>query len=172
MIKRIITCLLATFTILCTSVTVFASENTVDKANIPTATLYNVELTSEGIASITNEDGSKVPASTRSSISGYEQTNISGNPAGVFVYPTASGIGGMGATVQSSSSWNGFMSLDILSSDGLTSATGMAVPSNGEWKLNDVYANGITHYSPAYLLFSFKGIPAGQSVSVKIWVYG
>lgn len=146
MIKRIMATLLVAVTLLSTSATVFAAENT-DKqlsTDEPKAKVYNMELTSEGISSVTDENGN--PISARSSISGYEQATLTSNPGGVIVYTDASGYGGMGATVESSSSWNGYMSLDILGSDGLTKATGLSVRTNTTWKLDDVISGGITHY--------------------------
>lgn len=146
--------------------TAFAA--TAEKSSETTA--YNVELTSEGIASITAEDGSNVPDSViaRSSISGYEQKTISGNPAAILVFPSsASGAGGMGATIECSSSWHGAMSLDVFDSNGVENIRGARVSSNGTSKLTDMY-----HGSPSYVVFSFRNIPAGQSVFVKIWIYG
>lgn len=167
-LKRITGIFMATIMLFTMSITtVSAAEND----TTPTATAYNVEVTSDGITSITDENGDIAPASVYSSISGYEQATISGSPAGILVYPSASGIGGMGATVECSSSWNGTMSLDILSSDGKTQVTGLSVPSKGTWYLDDHVSN-VVHYSPSYFLFSFRGIPSGQSVFVKIWIYG
>lgn len=165
--KRIISFILsAVVMIAACGNTVFAATS--EKSS--EATAYNVELTSEGIASITDENGSNVSDSViaRSSISGYEQKTISGNPAAVLVYPSsASGAGGMGATIECSSSWNGAMSLDVFDSNGVTNVTGARVSSNGTSKLSNMY-----HGSPSYVVFSFRGIPSGQSVFVKIWIYG
>ena len=172
MIKHIMTTLFVAVMMLSMSVTSFAAGNDNVPAEASKATLYNIEVTSNGIASISKEYGSNSTASVRSSMSGYEQKTLSGNPDGVIVYADASGIGGMGATVEASSSWNGYMNLDIVSSDGKTKVTGLSVPSNGTWKLDDVRPGGVTHYSPAYFVFAFRGIPEGQSVFVKIWIYG
>ncbi len=141
--------------------TAFAAEPSTE------AVAYNMEITSNGIVSITDENGNAAPASVYSTISGYEQKTLTGDPAGVIVYVSASGIGGMGVTIETSSSWNGYMSLDILGSDGSTPASGISVYSN-----TTKYLNNLMHYSPAYFLFSFRGIPSGQSVFAKIWVYG
>lgn len=133
------------------------------------ATCYNVELTSEGIASITDQDGNEIDPSsvTRSSISGYESDTLSGDPCGVQVFVDANGWGGMGITIKTSSTWSGYMSLDVLGEDGNAPLTGKAVYSNGETQFHDLW-----HYTPMYYLFSFRGIPSGQSVNVQIWVYG
>jgi hypothetical protein len=34
------------------------------------------------------------------------------------------------------------------------------------------YFNNLFTYTPAYYFFTFAGIPAGQTVYVKIWIYG
>jgi hypothetical protein len=132
------------------------------------AICYNVELTSEGINSVTDNDGNEInPAVLSSSISGYEQDTLSGNPCGVQVFVDASGWGGMGITIKASSSWSGYMRLDVLGADGSSPLTEKAVYSNGETKFNSLW-----HYTPSYYLFSFAGIPDGNSVYVQIWIYG
>ena len=144
--------------------TAFAAEpeKTVD------ATYYNVELTSDGITSITDENGNAInPNSLTSSISGYDAGTLTGDPDGIQVVVNSEGWGGMGVTIKASSSWNGYMSLDMLGDDGHTPLTGAVVHSNSE-----TYFNNLWHYSPMSYLFSFRGIPAGQSVYVQIWVYG
>lgn len=128
------------------------------------ATCYNIEVTSEGIESITNQYGNEITFGTpRISISGYDEGTLTGNPDGVQVIVNSVGWGGMGVTVKASSSWHGYMSLDILGSDGNVPLSGHAVYSNGETVINDLW-----HYSPSYYLFSFRGIPSGQSVYVQI----
>ena len=164
--KRLLSIALsAMFVCMSLGTTVFAAEPN----EATSATFYNVELTSEGITSITDQNGNEInPDSvTRSSISGYESDTLSGDPCGVQVMVDANGWGGMGVTIKTSSSWSGYMSLDVLGDDGNAPLTGKAVYSNGETKFNNLW-----HYTPMYYLFSFSGIPAGQSVSVQIWVYG
>ena len=129
------------------------------------AKCYTFEVTSEGITSVKDESGNEI--TPRSSISGYEQATISGDPAGVIVYPSSSGWGGMGVTVKTSSSWNGYMNLDIIGEDGSVPLEGKSIYSNKETPINNLW-----HYNPAYYLFSFRGIPSGQSVFVQIWIYG
>lgn len=133
------------------------------------STCYNIELNSDGITSITDQNGNEIKSDsvTRSSISGYESDTLSGNPCGVQVFVNANGWGGMGITVKTSSSWNGYMSLDVLGDDGHAPLTSAAVYSNDETEFHNLW-----HYTPMYYLFSFRGIPTGQSVSVQIWVYG
>lgn len=159
--KRSLCIVLLSLFVLSFSTTAFASE--ID--NIDNTKCYNLEVTSEGISSITDENGDSV--SPYSTISGYEQATLTNDPAGVQVFIDSSGWGGMGVTVKASSSWNGYMNLDILSPDGDIPAQGRSVYSNGE-----TYLNNLFHYNPPYYLFSFRGIPSGQSVFVQIWVYG
>lgn len=147
--------------ILCTAfvTTAFAAE----PAENSEAKCYTFEVTSEGITSVT--DGNEV--TPQSSISGYNQASISGDPASIFIYPNSSGWGGMGVTVKTSSNWNGYMNLDILGEDGSLPLEGKSIHSNSETKINNLW-----HYNPAYYMFSFRGIPSGQSVYVQIWIYG
>lgn len=163
--KRILgTFLSAIMLIMALGTTAFAAE----PATAPDATLYTLECTSDGVASITDEDGNTVSNSVlRSSISGYEQETMTTDPNGVVVYVDSSGIRGMGATVETSSSWNGYMSLDVFDSNGKIYCEDVAISSN-----TTKYFNNWTHISPSWVWFSFKGIPSGQSVFVKIWVYG
>ncbi|MBO5348520.1 MAG: hypothetical protein J6A89_01680 [Clostridia bacterium] len=146
--------------------TAFAAESEVDSCE---ATAYTMECTSDGIVSITDENGATAPASVmRSTISGYTQQTISGSPAGIVVYPTsASGAGGMGVTIECSSSWNGAMSMDLTDTNGNVNVRGVRVVSNGTSKLTDMY-----HDSPSAVVLTFRGIPSGQSVFVKVWIYG
>lgn len=139
----------------------FAAESTETNK----AQCYTFEVTSDGIASVSDENGNEI--STYSSISGFEQGTISSNPDGIIVYPTSSGWGGMGVTIKASSSWSGYMNLDIAGSDGNVPLKGKAVYSNGQTVVNNLW-----HYNPSYYVFSFRGIPSGQSVFVQIWVYG
>lgn len=159
--RRIIGVLMALVLCIGLTSTAFAAEPPENNE----AKCYTLEVTSEGITSVKDDVGNEV--SPRSSISGYEQATISGDPAAVFVYPKSSGWGGMGVTIKTSSSWNGYMNLDILGEDGSVPLEGKSVYSNGETKVNNLW-----HYNPAYYLFSFRGIPSGQSVFVQIWVYG
>ena len=139
--KRILgTLMSAIMLVMAFGTTAFASE--VEKPC--DAIAYNLELTSDGVASITDEDGNPVSDSVlRSSISGYEQATMTTDPTGVIVYVDSSGIGGMGATVETSSSWNGYMSLDVFDNNGKIYCEGVAVSSNGT-----KYFNNWLHVSP------------------------
>lgn len=133
------------------------------------ATCYNLELTSNGISSITGTNGNNVPLSVLSSISGYKNGTLSTDPDGIAVYVDAVGSGGMGITVKTTSSWNGYMSLDVFSyKGGSVPIEGASIYSNGERQFHD-----LTHGpAPVYYFFGFKGIPSGESVGVEIWIYG
>ena len=165
-ITKRIACIVAAMLMICTCVgtTAFAAE----PEETSEATCYNVEFTSDGVQSITDETGNAVDSPTLlSTISGYGDGTLTNDPDGFIIYVDSSGWGGMGVTVKASSSWNGYMSLDIVGEDGSVPAKQRAISSNGETYLNDLF-----HYNPAYYLFSFRGIPSGQSVYVQIWVYG
>lgn len=163
--KRILSaCLIVMLTIMSFSTTTFANELQKTKETI----CYNVEMTSEGIEFITDKNGKPIDSiSPRSSISGFDQRSLTPNSAGIQVFVDASGSGGMGVTINASSSWNGYMSVNMLGSNGSTAFTGRAVYSNGETKFNN-----LRHSSPTYYVLTFAGIPSGQSVFVQVWIYG
>lgn len=165
-VNRLLSILLAIMLVLgATGTQAFADE----VSEPEDATLYNVELTSEGIAQITDADGNPVTDSTRGTggISGFKQATLSNNPDGVFVVTQSWGFGGMGITIKTSSSWNGYMSLDVITSDPSVIISGSSIYSNTETQFHN-----LMHYSPSYIIFKFSGIPSGQSVFVQIWVYG
>lgn len=163
-ICRIFSIFVAISMCVCLSLTTYAEEpSTVQKVSS-----YTLEVTSSGIVSCQDENGNDISTtSARSSINGYGSKTLNSNPSTLQVMVDAKGWGGMGVTVNASSSWNGYMSLDIISSDGKVPLEGAAVYSNRE-----TYFNNLKHYNPDYLIFSFRGIPSGQSVYVQIWVYG
>lgn len=165
-IKRKITGFLMVAVLLCisTTSTIFAAE-TIGGSDIG---YYDVKVSSEGVTSITDEKGNVADSSVvRSSISGSGEGTLNSGYDGIQVFVNTSGWGGMGVTVNASSSWNGYMSMDMLGSDGSKPVRDKAVHSNGE-----TYCNNLNHYNPAYYLFTFKGIPSGQSVYIRIWIYG
>lgn len=159
--RRILAILTVVAICSCMVLTAFAAESEAPQK----ATCYTLEVTSDGVSSCHDENGEAI--SPRSSISGYASETMTRDPNPIQVVVQASGWGGMGVTVKTSSSWSGYMSLDIIASDGSVPLEGAAIYSNQE-----TYFNNLRHYSPTYLMFSFRGIPSGQSVSVEIWVYG
>lgn len=158
-------CLVAMLACMSFATTAFAAE----LESSTKSKCYTIEVTSEGLASITDKEGKEINTYTtlRSSISGYEQRSLTSNSAGIQVFVEASGCGGMGVTINASSSWSGYMSMNMLGSDGRMTVEGKAVYSNGE-----TYLNNLSHYSPSYYVLTFSGIPSGQSVFVKVWIYG
>lgn len=166
--KKLIAGLLASTLMFLMSFGMTASASDAEVASCE-ATAYTMECTSEGIVSVTDENGVLAPDSVmRSTISGYTQQTISGDPVCVVVYPTsASGAGGMGVTIECSSSWNGAMAMDLTDTNGNVNVKGVRVVSNGTSKLTNMY-----HDSPSAVILTFTKIPAGQSVFVKVWIYG
>lgn len=150
-----------------TTATAFAAEPQPDVE----ATCYNLEVSSNGVVSCTDENGNEVPTiSPRSSISGYGSGSLSSSNPAIIIYPQASGIGGMGVTINTSSSWSGYMKLTAVAHYASSNATlinNYAVSSNTE-----VYFNDLLHRSPGYIMFAFDGIPSGKTVNTQIWVYG
>lgn len=165
-VKRLLSIVLSIMLILgATGVQAFAADAT-DTDNV---TLNTVELTSEGIVQVTDDEGDPLDPSPliESSISGFKQATLNEDPAFVFVVTNATWFGGMGITVKTFSSWSGYMSMDVVTSDGDLPLSGRAVYSNGEVQYHD-----LVHYSPSFMIFKFSGIPSDQSVFVQIWVYG
>lgn len=168
LIKRWVAIFLVATMCLVTGATAFAAEPETTES----ATCYNLEVSSDGIVSCTDENGNEVSTiSPRSSISGYGSDTLSSSNPAIVIYPDASGIGGMGITIKTSSSWNGYMKLIAVaqysSSSYATLIDDYAISSNTE-----VYFNDLLHRSPGYIMFAFDGIPSGKTVSAQIWVYG
>lgn len=119
-------------------------------------------VTSEGITS--TQSNENVP---RSTISGYAYGYINKKDHSVTVDVEGSGIGGMGVTIRTSSSWNGEMRCAMFDNEGNFPFMNKKILSNGE-----TYFNDLLTVNPAYYVFSFLDIPEGESVHVWIWVYG
>lgn len=167
LMKRTFAIFMAVVMCLFTGVTSFAAETQPTEK----AKCYNLEVSSTGVIFCTDENGNEVPyISPRSSISGYGNDSISTENPAIVIYPDASGIGGMGITVKTSSSWNGYMKL-IAGAQYMGSISTIinnyAVYSNGE-----TYFNNIMHSFPGYIVFVFDGIPSGVIVNTQIWIYG
>lgn len=123
-----------------------------------------LEVTSDGIASATNLAGENI---ARSSISRYGYGYLTSSSHGVTIYPEGSGIGGMGVTIRTSSSWNGYMACHMFDSEGNVQFEYQAISSNGERYFNDLLT-----VNPSFYCFNFLGIPDGVAVNVWIWIYG
>ena len=166
--KKLFSILLALVILLSFSSPAFAAETTEDVSNDVKATLYNVDLTSDGIVSVSDENGNIMPLS---SISGYNQGDVSSNSSGFLVWVDSSGIGGMGVTVITScSNWNGTITFNLASDTGSYAVKGAAIPTNGESQWHNLI-HGLPS-TPAYYLAVFSGIPAGYTVHAQVWIYG
>ncbi len=161
--KRFIALLMAIVTTFCITITASAAEIEPNTSKEPKAHHIEYEVTSEGVDSVTY-DGIVQP---RSSISGYENATFEGGGGQILVIPVvSSGVGGMGITVKTSSSWNGYVSMRITDGD-IDYVNNYAMPSNGERQFHN-----LTHYSPMNIGVLIYGIPAGKSMRIDVWVYG
>lgn len=163
--KRFISILMAIVTCLCFTLSVSANEfeNALSSSEATSPRHITYEVTSEGIISA-EVDGQVMP---RSSISGYANGNCDG-PSCIFICPViSSGEGGMGITVKASSSWDGYMSMDITSGGFQYYVKDYAMPSNGERQFHDLY-----HEAPTQVALLLMGIPVNEYVHIDMWVYG
>lgn len=161
-LKRIFAFLFATIMMLSVALPASAAEISDDITN-KQAQLVTFEVTSDDVLSIDSNGG----ISLYSSINGYQQRTLTSPNASLTVPLTGSGTGGMGITVKTSSSWNGYMSMMIADSYNTIFAQNYAIYSNTE-----VQFHNLTHHNPARMYFIFEGIPSGKSVLVQAWVYG
>ena len=166
--KKLFSFLLATIMIVsvCSAQT-FAAEVKPEAENTATkATMYNIELNSEGIVSVTDINGKELE---ESSISGYAQGNVTSTSTGFIVDVDASGMGGMGVTVKTTcSTWqNGTIKFTLANNYGDVVIRGEDIPSNGERKFE-----GLFHISPSYFSASFQGIPSGHTIFAQVLIYG
>ena len=149
------------------SSTAFAVAPSVDANNDVEATMYNVVLNSDGIVSVSDERGNIMPLS---SISGYQNGNVTNGSPGFLVWVDASGIGGMGVTVKTScSNWSGTITFDLMGDNGHYPIESEHIPTNGEKQFHNLM-HGLP--VPAYYLASFSGIPVWYTVYAQVWIYG
>ena len=168
--KKMLSFLLAvTMMVSMLSVNAFAAEAECDVAEAPAeATMYDVELNSSGIVSITDENGVAAPRSVTSSISGYGSSNLTSSSTLMVVWVDASGTGGMGITVTTScSTWNGQITFNVASNSGYVPVGGKTISTNGTSVFNNLW-----HSSPAYYTIAFGGIPSGHTIHAQVWIYG
>lgn len=167
--KKIVSIFLAIIMMATLPSAAFASEFSGEiESTLPKATLYNLALNSDGIVSVSDENGDIMPLS---SISGYQNGNVSKGSSGFTVWVNASGIGGMGVTVKTSCpNWpDGEIRFTLIGENG-------SVPINNSL----IYANGEANYSnlwhglpvPSYYLAGFSGIPEGYTVYAQVWIFG
>lgn len=161
--KRFVPFLISIVMLSCATATAFAYETTYP-SDLDVKDCITLEVTSEGIVSATNMDGQVVPMS---SISGYGYSYLTSSDHAFIIYPEGSGIGGMGVTIKTSSSWNGYMSCHMFDNEGNVQFMDQAIYSNGEKYFNDLLT-----VNPGYYIFNFLGIPNGVAVNVWIWIYG
>ena len=163
--KRFIALFLAVITVLSLTVSASAAEmeNTNNDPEEVVAQHITYEVTSEGIVSVETDDG----VAPCSSISGYANGTFTTVDCLLSFPVVSSGEGGMGITVKTSSSWDGYMSMDIGPGGQEWYINDYAMPSNGERQFHDLY-----HETPMNIGMYLYGIPNGQSVYVEIWVYG
>lgn len=161
--KRLIAVFLAVVMTLSFTVAVSAAEVSDDSQQ---AQVITYEVTSEGV-----QVADDVNNQARSSISGYAQKTLTAgiNNEWVEIPVTASGVGGMGITIKTFSSWSGYTSLLINSNMGDVYVSDYALYSNDN---DGVEFHNLVHYCPRTIEVTLMGIPAGESVFVQVWVYG
>lgn len=163
--KRFIACLLTVVTTFCFTFSASAEEATTGIDAIPQGQLVSYEVTSDGIQSVDYGNGA-VPYS---SISGFNQGTLGSTYKDNYIVVdiTASGTGGMGITIKTFSSWNGYMNMLINTNMGDVYVDRYAIYSNEEVQFHD-----LVHWSPRTIEVTLQGIPEGQSVFIQVWVYG
>lgn len=162
-LNRIIAVIMAITLTFGISIPALAADTDVKNNDKPIAHHVEYEVSSNGLETVTY-DGIQ----TCSSISGYENATFTGGGGHMIVVPVvSSGVGGMGITVKTSSSWSGYVSMQIKSDDDVVYVNNYAMPSNGERKFNN-----LKHYSPMNVGVLIKGIPAGKTMRIDVWIYG
>lgn len=172
--KKIFNVFLALILTVVFSAPTFAAETSSISAKSITPDIYNVALNSKGIISISNKNSIRDLNSNNeiiplSSISGYNNGNLTSSSKGFIVRVSADGIGGMGVTVKTSCpTWtNGTITFNLLGNNGSIPISNAKISSNGETKWSN-----LMHGSPAYFLADFSGIPSGHTVYAQVWIYG
>ncbi len=105
-----------------------------------------------------------------SSISGYAQKTITSSNAYIEVPTTSSGVGGMGITIETSSSSSGSMDFNGAPLNNILTSTisGKIALNKGHYEAHNlIHDDSVGTY---YIFFS--NIPAGASVKVQVWIYG
>lgn len=156
-VKRFLSIALALTLCLSLSNSVFAkdtnnSESMQDKEVIGE---YTFEVSGEG--SIT----------PMSSVSGYGQRTVVAGDNGIIVNCNGQGLGGMGITIETSSS-NGNFKVDYVGGPYIGSGSDISgeIGSNDHIERHNLWQSGLQEY-----LISF-GVPSGVSMLVTVWIYG
>lgn len=165
--KKVFSILLAFSMVMSLSIPAFAAESPVEVSVAAEATMYTMELTSEGIVSISDEDGNIMPFS---SISGYQNGNVTENSNSFLVWVDASGLGGMGVTVKTScSTWTGTITFNLIGDNGSQPIKNSSISTNGEKNYSNLF-HGLP--VPNYYLAGFSGIPSGHTIYAQVWIFG
>ncbi len=106
--------------------------------------------------------------STNSSISGYEQANLTKDKAAMLIYVDAEGIGGAGITVKTSCSAHYRIGLSVFSPD-MSEAVcdNITFYTDSEVQFHDLIQMGGNPY-----VVILHDIPEGVTVFTQVWVYG
>ncbi len=161
-IKKVLSCIMATVLCLSFNATAFASEAT-EPAIEQSAQSQNADIQFYTISS----NGDIMPLS---SISGYGQATLTSDVKGMLVTCSASGLGGMGITVDTSC--RNTYQVHLVGEP--TSATISTSKIDTQISTNDHYENGRLHHSGdfRYYLIGLDGIRSRDEVLVKVWIYG
>lgn len=166
--KKFLSIILALVMTMAVTTTAFAAEPKTTNTDTIDVTKYNVELNSDGIVSVSDENGNIMPFS---SISGHTNGYVSSKSPSFPVWVDSSGIGGMGVTVKTScSNWNGTITFNLMSDKGSHAIINQPIPTNGERQYHNLM-HGLPS-QPAYYLAGFSGIPDGYTVNAQVWIYG
>ena len=157
-IKRLLSLVLVLTLCLSFSNLVSAKEKTDNKS------VNDKELMGE----YTFEVSDKGLITARSSVSGYNQKTVVAGDNGLIINCNGQGYGGMGITIETSSS-NGNFKVNYVGGAYIGSASSISgeIGSNAHIELNkNLWQNNLDEY-----LISF-GVPSGVSMFVKVWIYG
>lgn len=156
--KRILSTLLVLTLCLSLSSSVFAADTTTNKA------AEEKNLIGEYTFEVSG-DGTVTP---KSSVSGYNQKTVTAGNNGILIDCNGQGIGGMGITIEtSSSSSNSYIDYAGAPTIGSASNVSGKIWMNDHIELkSNLWHNNLGEYFLAF------GVPSGQSMFVKVWIYG
>lgn len=165
--KKVLSFVMATILCLSFSVTAFAAEpaEPADSATDTTVTEENLPeiymVSSDGTLSLLGTG----------TVSGYGNATLTRNNAALIVKCTASGIGGMGITVDTQCSTTANVTLIggvAYTSSVLTSTLDAKITTNGHYEFHNLHQSG----DFGYYLIGLDGIPDGVEVKIDVWIYG
>ena len=159
--KKVLSCVMATILCLSFNATAFAAETPEPVIDVEQAQEAGVKLYA------ILDDGNIMPLS---SISGYNQATLTSSAKGMLVECSASGIGGMGITVETSCSQT--YNVNLVGSAGssslATSELNKTISTNDHKEYHNLHHSGDFRY----YLIGLDGIRSGDQVFVKVWIYG